>query len=80
MKRAAHTDGEVRALWLWKAVGKGNPQASVELATMYVQGSGVVRNCDQAQILLRGAAEKGNEQARFSLQQMRLQGGCTPRR
>jgi hypothetical protein len=80
MNRAAHTDGEARAAWLWKAVGKGNPRASVELARMYVQGSGVVRNCDQAQILLRGAAEKGNEQAKFSLQQMRLQGGCTPRR
>jgi len=80
MNRAAHAnDAEARAAWLWKAVGKGNPQASVELARMYVQGSGVVRNCDQAQILLRGAAEKGNEQAKLSLRQIRLQGGCAPR-
>jgi TPR repeat protein len=80
MSRAAHAnDGDARAAWLWKAIAKGNSQASVELARMYVQGIGVPRNCDQAQILLRGAAEKGNEQARLSLQRILRQGGCTPR-
>jgi hypothetical protein len=80
MNRAAHAIGaEARAAWLWKAVGKGNPQASVELASMYVHGSGVVRNCDQARILLRVAAQKGNEEAKFSLQQIRLRGGCGSR-
>lgn len=75
MNRAAHAgDAEVRAMWLWKAVGTGNPQARVELARMYVQGSGVARNCDQARILLRG-----NEQAKPSLQQVLLQGGCSTR-
>lgn len=79
MNRAANaSDAEARAAWLWNAVSKGNSQASVELARMYVQGSGVVRNCEQAQILLRGAAGKGNEQARLGLRQI-LQGGCAPR-
>jgi TPR repeat protein len=77
LERAEHAgDAEARAAWLWNAVSKGNSQASVELAKMYVQGSGVIRNCDQAQILLRIAAEKGNEQAKLNLQQIRRQGGC----
>lgn len=79
MNRAANAnEAEARAAWLWSAVSKGNSQASVELARMYMQGSGVVQNCEQAQILLRGAAQKGNEQARLSLRQI-LQGGCAPR-
>jgi hypothetical protein len=80
MGRAARaSDAEARAAWLWRAVGKGNPQAPVELARMYEQGNGVVRSCDQAQILLRLAANKGNEQARQSLQQIRARGGCSAR-
>ncbi len=75
MSRAERaSDSEARAAWLWKAVGKGNPQAPVELARMYVRGTGVVRSCDQAQVLLRSAASKGNEQARADLQQIRLHG------
>jgi hypothetical protein len=77
MARAAHARYEEdRAAWLWKAVAKGNPQASIKLASMYVQGSGVDRNCDQAQVLLRGAAKAGNEQAKLSLERIRLQGAC----
>ncbi|HVJ05596.1 MAG TPA: hypothetical protein VM578_07980 [Candidatus Saccharimonadales bacterium] len=75
MSRASRaSDSEARAAWLWKAVGKGNPQAPVELARMYQRGTGVVRSCDQAQLLLRSAASKGNEQARSDLQQIRLHG------
>lgn len=75
MNRAARaSDAEARAAWLWRAVGKGNPQAPVELARMYELGAGVVRSCDQAQVLLRSAAAKGNEQARLNLQQMRMRG------
>lgn len=75
MSRAARaSDAEARAVWLWRALGKGNPQAPVELARMYELGAGVVRSCDQAQVLLRSAAAKGNEQARLNLQQMRLRG------
>jgi hypothetical protein len=80
MNRAARaSDAEARAAWLWRAVGKGNQQAPVELARMYEQGTGVVRSCDQAQVLLRAAAAKGNEQARLSLQQIRMRGGCSTR-
>lgn len=75
MNRAERaSDAEARAAWLWRAVGKGNPQAPVELARMYEMGNGVVRSCDQAQILLRSAAAKRNEQARLGLQQMRMRG------
>lgn len=80
MNRAASaSDAEARAAWLWKAVGKGNPQAPIELAKMYEQGKGVVRSCDQAKVLLRSAAAKGNEQARINLQQIRTRGGCSAR-
>jgi hypothetical protein len=80
MTRAAKaSDSEARAAWLWKAIAKGNPQAPIELAKMYEQGRGVVRSCDQAQVLLRSAAAKGNNQAKLNLQQIRNQGGCSSR-
>jgi hypothetical protein len=80
MSRATHaSDSEARAAWLWRAVGKGNPQAPVELARMYETGTGVVQSCDQAEILLRSAAAKGNEQAKLNLQQMHLRGSCSSR-
>jgi hypothetical protein len=80
MNRAINSsDAEMRATWLWRAVGKGNPQAPVELARMYEQGNGVVRSCDQAKVLLRVAAAKGNEEARRNLQQIRIRGGCPSR-
>lgn len=80
LNRATHArDAQTRASWLWNAVSKGNAQASVELARMYMLGEGVVQNCDQAQVLLRGAAAKGNAQARLSLHQILYQGGCAPR-
>jgi hypothetical protein len=77
MDQASHAgDPAARAAWLWIAVGEGNPQASVELAKIYQQGSGVVRSCDQARLLLRAAAAKGNEQAKLNLVQM-LREGCS---
>jgi hypothetical protein len=80
MNRAAHaSDAEARAAWLWRAVAKGNPQAPVELAKMYEQGNGVVRSCDQAQVLLRSGAAKGNAQAKLNLKQIRIRGGCSAR-
>jgi hypothetical protein len=78
MSRASNaSDAEARAAWLWRAVARGNPRAPVELATMYERGYGVVRNCDQAKILLRMAAAKGSEEARLNLQQIRFHGGCS---
>jgi hypothetical protein len=79
MTRAAQAPNpQVRVAWLWIAVGEGNPQAPVELATMYELGSGVVRSCEQARLLLHAATIKGNEQARNNLVQI-LRGGCSER-
>jgi len=80
LNRAANaSDAEARAAWLWRAVGKGNPQAPVELAKMYEQGNGVARSCDQARVLFRVAAAKGNEEARRNLQLIRIRGSCSSR-
>ncbi len=69
------SNAEERAMWLWRAVGKGNSEAPIALAKMYEQGNGVVRSCDQAQILLRLAAAKGSEEAKLDLRQIH----CAPR-
>jgi TPR repeat protein len=80
MIRAARaSDAEARAAWLWKAVSKGNRQAPIELARMYEQGSGVVRSCDQAQVLLRSAAAHGNKEAKLNLELMHIRGSCSVR-
>ena len=80
MNRATHASApELRAVWLWRALAKGNPEAPVELAMIYEQGSGVARSCDQARVLLRSAAAKGNEQAKQDLQQLQRRGGCASR-
>lgn len=78
MYQAAHaSDATLRAAWLWKAVRAGNPQATVELAKMYEDGDGVGQSCDQARLLLKAAAAKGNEDAKSELQQLPLKGGCS---
>jgi hypothetical protein len=59
---------------LWAAVEKGNPNAEVRLAEMYLYGQGVVRNCDQTRILLNAAARKGSAQAQKLLQQFQREG------
>jgi hypothetical protein len=63
---------EVRALW--SAVGQGNTAAEVTLAKLYLIGSGVAKNCDQARVLLRAAAKKGNTEAISKLSQITRQG------
>jgi hypothetical protein len=45
---------------LWAAVKKGNVSAEIALADLYARGDGVTKNCDQARVLLRAAAEKGS--------------------
>lgn len=45
--------------WLWRSVAKHNDQASVLLADLYLRGDGVLKNCDQARVLLDSAARKG---------------------
>jgi hypothetical protein len=63
---------EVRALW--SAVGQGNTAAEVTLAKLYLIGGGVPKNCDQARVLLRAAAKKGNSEAISKLSQITRQG------
>jgi hypothetical protein len=63
---------EVRALW--SAVGQGNTAAEVTLAKLYLIGGGVDKNCDQARVLLRAAAKKGNTEAISKLSQITRQG------
>lgn len=48
---------------LWKRVKQQNNDAEVELARMYLDGTAVPRNCEQAHILLQAASQKGNTQA-----------------
>jgi hypothetical protein len=63
---------EVRALW--SAVGQGDTAAEVTLAKLYLIGGGVAKNCDQARVLLRAAAKKGNSEAIAKLSQITRQG------
>ncbi len=73
------SDSAAAAAWLWKATAKGNPTAPVRLAAMYVKGDGVPRSCEQAMVLLKGAAQKGNAQARNRLGFMYSSGICVQR-
>ena len=62
----------VRLLWI--AVEKGNPGAEITLADMYWHGRGVLKNCDQARILLTAAARKGSAEGKRLLQQFQQEG------
>jgi hypothetical protein len=73
------SDSAAEAAWLWKATAKGNPNAPVRLAAMYVKGEGVPRSCEQAIVLLKTAAEKENAVARNQLASMYGSGVCVPR-
>ena len=78
-KASDASDAAAAAAWLWKATAKGNPEAPVRLADMYVKGDGVPRSCEQALVLLQAAADKGNAQARARLAQMNNSGSCAQR-
>jgi zinc-ribbon domain len=54
----ARDNGEA-AKWLWKSVAKHNDTAALMLSDLYLRGSGVGKNCDQARLLLDAAARKG---------------------
>ena len=73
------SDSAAEAAWLWKATAKGNPDAPVELANMYIQGDGVPRSCEQAMVLLKTAAAKENAHARNRLASMYATGTCVQR-
>jgi hypothetical protein len=67
-------DPAAQARSLWAAVAQGNTSAEVTLAKLYLIGSGVDKNCDQAKILFRAAANKGNGEALDKLTQLNRQG------
>ncbi len=73
------SDSAAAAAWLWKATAKGNPDAPVQLADLYVKGDGVPRSCEQAVVLLKTAAEKENARARSRLAAMYATGSCVTR-
>jgi TPR repeat protein len=73
------SDTAAEAAWLWKATAKGNPDAPVQLADLYVKGDGVPRSCEQAMVLLKTAAEKPNVRARNRLASMYTSGTCVSR-
>ena len=80
MKKADNaSDSAAAAAWLWKATAKGNPDAPVRLADLYIKGDGVPRDCDQALILLRTAAAKQNALARDRLASLYSTGTCVQR-
>jgi len=76
-KNASDTAAE--AAWLWKATAKGNPDAPVRLADMYIKGDGVPRSCEQAVVLLKTAAIKDNARACNRLASLYATGTCVQR-
>ena len=73
------SDSAAAAAWLWKATSRGNPEAPVRLADMYIKGKGVPRSCEQALVLLRSAAAKQNAPARNRLAALYANGTCVAR-
>jgi len=60
---------------LWGAVQSGSISAEVSLAERFARGEGVNKNCDQAKVLMKAAADRGNREARLRLYEMET-GGC----
>lgn len=73
------SDSTAAAAWLWKATSRGNPEAPVLLADMYIKGKGVPRSCEQALVLLRSASAKENAPARNRLAALYANGTCVAR-
>jgi len=78
-KASNASDAAAAAAWLWKATAKGNPEAPVRLAEMYIRGDGVPRSCEQAVVLLETAATQANVRARSRLAALYNSGTCVPR-
>ncbi len=71
----ATRDSAKAAKYLWKSVGRQNGRALVELAGLYAKGDGVIKNCDQAKILLRAASHHKLNNMGAALETLR-QSGC----
>jgi zinc-ribbon domain len=67
-----------RSEWLWKATAKGNPEAPLQLAELYIAGEGVPRSCEQAMVLLKTAALSNNARACNRLASLYTSGTCVP--
>lgn len=78
-KAANASDAAAASAWLWKSVAKGNPEAPIKLANMYIKGDGVPQSCEQAMVLLRSAAAEENAAARSRLGSLYATGTCVPR-
>jgi hypothetical protein len=48
---------------LWKRVKEGNTSAETKLAVLYLEGSVVEQNCEQARLLLVAASRKASKVA-----------------
>jgi hypothetical protein len=59
---------------LWEGVQGGSVSAELSLAERFIRGHGVAKNCDQARVLLRAAANKGTREARLRLYQLESAG------
>jgi len=59
---------------LWGAVQSGSISAEVSLAERFARGQGVNKNCDQAKVLMKAAADRGNREARLRLYEMETAG------
>jgi len=55
---------------LWKRVRRGNTEAEIELAMMYLDGRQVSQNCEQAHLLLLAAAKKQTTKSTDLLSQL----------
>lgn len=73
------SDPTAAAAWLWKSTSRGNPEAPIRLADMYIKGKGVPKSCEQALVLLRSAAIKENAPARNRLAALYANGTCVVR-
>ncbi len=69
-------DPATKAKYLWAATSKGNNEAPVQLADMYANGRGVSKDCEQATVLLRSSAKRGNPRARARLGMYYATGQC----
>jgi len=58
---------------LWKNVQRGSTEAEIELAMMYMDGTQVRQNCEQAHLLLLAAARKQNGRSSNLLSQIYAQ-------
>jgi Sel1 repeat-containing protein len=78
--RGSHVSISSRAAaLLTRATAKGDPDAPVSLANMYLKGDGVPHSCEEAMALLESAANKPNLRARKRLAALYATGGCVQR-